>query len=359
MLKIIKYAASAIIIIGCVYLGVIYNLAYHPDDVQAEPFISPADAPMLKPGQSIKVLSWNVQFMASNSKNHFFFDNGPDPWPSKETIKKTLKDVAKIIIDENPDIILLQEVDDGSKRTHFDDQLAMLLELLPKEYASSSSSFYWKSKFVPHPAVNGAMGMKLSTISKYRVSNATRFALAAIPGRLIVETQLSIKRAVQQVEFPIEGGKNLYAMNAHLSAFAQGTNTLEMQVNQVDEILGDIEKAGSYGFIAGDFNLIPPGKAFSRLAPDSQKYYNPNGSEIKVLYDKYNALPTFDEVNGDDYKKWFSAMSTHGTKRSPDKTIDYFISTKGLKTGKHYIRSHDTVPISDHLPVVVYMTVPK
>jgi len=119
-------------------------------------------------------------------KNYVFFydlldNSGPDGRPSPEDIAKTLKEVARIIQDENPDVILLQEVDDGAKRTDYEDQLASLLPLLPKEYACYASAFYWKASFVPHPRIMGAAGMKLSTISKYKMTEAVRHQLALIP----------------------------------------------------------------------------------------------------------------------------------------------------------------------------------
>ncbi len=83
----------------------------------------------LRAGQKLKILSWNVQYMAG--KNHvFFYDvpgfSGPDERPLPEEVREILVEVARIIGDENPDIVLLQEVDDGSKRTDYLDELGAL-----------------------------------------------------------------------------------------------------------------------------------------------------------------------------------------------------------------------------------------
>ena len=97
----------------------------------------------------------------------FFYDlpggKGPDKRPSKEDIAATLNEVARVIREENPDIILLQEVDDNARRTDYQDQLALLLELIPADYKFHASAFYWQSPFVPHPKIMGKVGMKLST----------------------------------------------------------------------------------------------------------------------------------------------------------------------------------------------------
>ena len=44
---------------------------YHPSAVEEEHFISGEDAPT-HTGQKIKVLNWNIQFMAGNTNNHYF-----------------------------------------------------------------------------------------------------------------------------------------------------------------------------------------------------------------------------------------------------------------------------------------------
>ena len=60
-------------------------------------------------------------------------------------------------MEENADIILLQEVDEDSKRTYYKDQLAELLELLPEAYTSHTSAIYWYATFVPHPEMMGSI----------------------------------------------------------------------------------------------------------------------------------------------------------------------------------------------------------
>ena len=42
----------------------------------------------------------------------------------------SLDEVARVIRDEQPDVLLLQEVDEGAKPSHYQDQLALLQERL-------------------------------------------------------------------------------------------------------------------------------------------------------------------------------------------------------------------------------------
>ena len=94
----------------------VYGLTYHPGLVERVAVCGDTNAPLLRPGQKLRILSWNLQYMAG--KNHrFFYEGGPDERPSSAEIAATLAGVARVIREENPDIVLLQQVDDGSRRT--------------------------------------------------------------------------------------------------------------------------------------------------------------------------------------------------------------------------------------------------
>jgi endonuclease/exonuclease/phosphatase family metal-dependent hydrolase len=356
---IVKWTLGSLGIIFVLFLTGVWLFTYHPADVQSEPVICSNQAPLSEPGQELKVLSWNVQYMAG--KNYVFFydlldNSGPDGRPSPEDIAKTLKEVARIIQDENPDVILLQEVDDGAKRTDYEDQLASLLPLLPKEYACYASAFYWKASFVPHPRIMGAAGMKLSTISKYKITEAVRHQLALIPADPLTQ-QFNLKRAVLEVRMPVKNDKDFVVLNTHLDAFAQGTDTMEKQVKEVKSILEKLTQEGHPWIVGGDFNLLPPGKAYNLLKEGQKKSFKER-TEIEPLFEKYQAVPSLQEVNGSEHQQWFTSFPNDPSVVKPNKTIDYIFLAHNIHLGKHYVRQHDTLEISDHLPVLAEFELP-
>ena len=359
MKKTFRITAIIIVCLSLSFLSFVYFSTYHPNDHQREDVICIAPAQQLTAGQSLKLLSWNIQFLAGNQNNHFFFDGGNDPWPTAATIDRTLKAVAQILIEENADIILLQEVDDGSARTYHRDQLADLLALLPKSYTCHTSAFYWKAWFIPHPAIMGSAGMKLSVISKYKISGATRHALSLNMSNNILMRQFNPKRAMLEALLPVSNGRFLHAINTHLSAFARGSNTMINQVTEVDRVLSDISTSGNAGFIAGDFNLIPPGEAFQRLSAYNKQYFNPSGTELDLLFHRYKSAPTLSDLNGTEYVRWYTNMATNADPKVPDKTIDYMFFSAFLYADSQYVRAKDTLPLSDHLPLIVYITLPE
>lgn len=331
----------------------VWMVTYHPRDLQIEPVVCPDDAPLIKPGQNLKILTWNVQYMAG--KNHVFWydlldESGPDERPSPTDISSSLSAVARVVKDENPDIILLQEIDDGARRTDYQDQLEKLLALIPKTYVCHTSAFYWKAFFVPHPRIMGSVGMKLSTISKYKIGEAKRHQLAGIPKDPITR-QFNLKRAILEARLPQTDGTSLVALNVHLDAFAQGTRTMQQQVEQTVTLLKKLSQDGLSWIIGGDFNLLPPGDGYDRLAMSEKSYYNAD-TEIAALFKLFRGIPGLDEVNGPEYKKWFTHFPNRHSITHPDRTIDYIFISNNLQLGDHYVRQNDTLEISDHFPVV-------
>lgn len=359
LFEIAKWTLASLAFLVILFLIWVWLSTYHPRKVQSEPVICFNESSKLKSGQKLKVLSWNVQYLAG--KNYVFFydlpnNSGPDERPSSEDIAKTTKEVARIIHDENPDIILLQELDDGAKRTDYQDQLASLVSLLPEDYACYASAFYWKASFVPHPRIKGKVGMKLVILSKYKIKEAIRHKLALIPANLLIQ-QFNLKRAVLEVRLPVDGADDFVVLNTHLDAFAQGTNTLEKQVRQVQSILEKLDQNGLSWIIGGDFNLLPPGNAYNLLKKEYKRAYREE-TEIEPLFDNFQAVPGLQQVNSPEYQKWFTHFPNHPKVVKPNKTIDYYFLSHTIRIGNHYVRQHDTLNISDHLPIVVEFSLP-
>ncbi|MCB1160158.1 MAG: endonuclease/exonuclease/phosphatase family protein [Leptospiraceae bacterium] len=323
-----------------------------PEDVSEEKVSCPSDTPSLEAGKEYKVLDWNVQYLAG--KNYvFFYDlpkgDGPDKRPSTKDIQITAEEIARIIKDEKPDIILLQEVDDGAKRTDYEDQLEKLLKLFPEDYKCHASAFYWKNYYNPHPMIQGSTGMKVSTISRYKISSATRYQLPIIPDNFFVKN-FNLKRAVLETKLPLQNGKILSVFNTHLDAFAQGYNTMEEQVLFLKKLLTNADSKKQPWILAGDFNLLPPGFNRESLHKDSISYYNPK-TELDILFNSFPSTVSKEELNGENKKAYYTILPNHPEITVPDRTIDY-IFYGNIEKRSYSVRQKDTLTISDHLPLI-------
>lgn len=356
LIRLGRWILGALLVCAVLTVGLaalVWFTTFHPAGSEPVAVTCPDGTPTLSPGQAVRILTWNVQFMAGKGYV-FFFDviegNGPDERPSATDIELTLADVVRVIRDEAPDIVLLQEVDDGAKRTDYQDQLGLLLLALGKEYPCHCSSFYWRARYVPHPRIMGAVGMKLAVLSKYRIGQATRHQLALAPADTL-SRQFMLKRAVLEARLPVRGGRDLVALCTHLDAFAQGTDTMARQVGQVKAILDGLTREQLPWVIGGDFNLLAPGQAYASLPAGRQVYFN-ESTEIAPLFDAFQAVPGLEEINGPDRTRWFTHFPNDPAVEAPDMTIDYLFMPKTLRLLEHHVRQHDTLRISDHFPVV-------
>lgn len=333
-------SVGVLVVLFGAFVGWVYLSTLQPDRVQSAPLTTRENAPLVPLGEKVKLMNWNVQFMAGKSY-YFYYEGGSDTRPTSEDIARTTEEVARVIKEEDPDIILLQELDDGAKRTDHEDQLENLLARLPDEYGSHASAFYWKAAFSPHPKILGSVGMKLSVISRYKIKSATRYQLTLKPDNWFVR-QFDLKRAVLEVVLPRDSTKDLVVFNTHLTAFAFGTDVRRHQVGEIKSLLNEKSSAGNPWVIGGDFNLEPPGRKLER-----------KGSEaIKPLFDEHRAAPGYEEVNGSSPEDWYTHFPNDPDIKSPNKTIDYFFLSDNLSLGDHYVRQEDTLDISDHMPIV-------
>ena len=310
-----------------------------------------APAPELRPGQPIKVLSWNIQFLAG--KGHVFFfdlpgDKGPDERPTRTDIERTLARVTRLIREEDPDIILLQEVDDHATRTGQDDQLARILALLSPKYSQIAVTDYWRMPFVPHPHIRGSVGTRLVVVSRYRITQAERFALPHAHYPFLVDL-FQIQRALLEVHFPIQGGEELVVMNTHLEAFQQNGEVKKRELQFLDKHLSYLDSLQTPWLLAGDFNLLPPG-FYSRIPEPERVWFLP-GIDMESLYTKYAVLPGLDDLNGSAANQFLTHYPNRPDSKGLDKVIDYQIHSKNMEVSSFNVRQ-DCLRISDHMPLI-------
>lgn len=343
-----------LLLLAALLTGLVYALTDHPKPVQAADLTCPASTPTLQSGQDIKVMTWNVQYLAGRGYV-FYYDtvkgDGPDKRPTPESIARTLKEVQAVIRAENPDVLLLQEVDRDSARTDYQDQLKLIQDGLNGAYPCAAAAYYHRATFVPHPKIMGKVGLSLAILSKTRIETATRYQLPRICGDPIT-VAFNLKRAVLGVTLPVQGGSPLSAFSTHLDAFAQGCDTMRQQTQYIHDLLG---KTPAPWIIGGDFNLIATRAAYNRLSDAEKTYFNPD-TELKVLTDAYQSFPTLAQIDSND-PRYYTYYANDPTVGKADRTIDYLFYSAGLKRHDEHVRQDDP-KISDHYAPMTTITLP-
>jgi endonuclease/exonuclease/phosphatase family metal-dependent hydrolase len=292
---------------------------------------------LLKPGDTFSVLSWNLQF-AGSRKEAFFYDGGTAVHVPEARVQETMKGMAKVIQENAPDVLFLQEVDRDSARTGRVDQLQAYLGA--GEWACWSSTPYHKSRYVPHPSHEhlGRIDLHMAVLSRFALASGERIALPGLAEGWL-RKQFNLKRALQWVSLPVEGAPPIRLGNTHLSAFSHGDGTLSHQVGVLKAWMGLDES----WLLAGDMNMLPPGDDPSRLeTPGSSYGDDPN--PIEVLNPE-----RFDVAKQDLLAESARTYLPFGAEK-PDRKIDYLLASERLELVEERVLI-EASEWSDHLPV--------
>jgi endonuclease/exonuclease/phosphatase family metal-dependent hydrolase len=340
----------------------VYALTWRPAAREEMPVSCTATpkAQVLVPGQALKVMTWNIQYLAG--KRYVFWydmadDSGPDERPTPEDVAYNLDEVARVIRDEQPDIVLLQEVNDGAKNTAYDNQLALLQARVIDLYPCSTEAFYRKADFIPDPHIAGSVGMKLATLSRFSIERAERIQLPLHEANLITR-QFQPKPALLVSYLNLRDGGHLAVINTHLDnpKAGNGDDVSVRQVEATRALLDGFEASATPWLIGGDFNLLPLGQ-YQRLPREQQEAYQQD-SPLHLLWDSYPMIPSNNEASGIDRSKWLTRFPNDPRISGPDRTVDYLFHSPRLKRVSASVRREDTLIISDHLPLIARFLLP-
>jgi endonuclease/exonuclease/phosphatase family metal-dependent hydrolase len=329
-------------------------LNYHPRAVETMKVHNCGGAPVLSPGQTIKVITFNAQFFAGTRYN-FFYDGGPDTLVDPDDVYTTISRFAEFVTEERPDFLLLQEVDSRARRTGYLDEVGLLRDALPIDLRNYVTADYWRSRFVPHPKIWGAASTKLAIFSRYRLAGARRYRLPLRPGNPIAN-DFNLKRAILEVEIPSRDGGVLAMLNTHLDAFPNGTDIMDRQVDKLHRFLAHLDQQNRPWIIGGDFNLLPPGQR-ARLPFETRERYS-EPSAITQIYRSYQGVPTVHDATASAMDQFFTYTMRTESKRIPARTLDYLFAAPSVSVEKYGVRQNGMLDLSDHLPVVAEFRLP-
>ncbi|BFT59719.1 endonuclease/exonuclease/phosphatase family protein [Pseudomonas moorei] len=356
MTRPLRYALLGLLIVTGLAGAMVYSLTWRPDAREVLPVSCSTQAPLLAPGQALKVMTWNVQYLAG--KRYVFWNDqaaGTDEAPTADDMAFSLDEVARVIRDEQPDVVLLQELDDGAKASDYQNQLKLLQERVADLYPCSAHAFDWKADFIPDPHIFGSVGRQLATLSRYEIEHAERLQLPVSQVNLI-SRQFKPKDALLLTYLPLSDGGQMAILNTHLDRATQLDDTLQTQISAVTKVLDKFESRGTPWLIGGDFNLLPLGQ-YQRLPSEQRTPYSAD-SALHALWDKYPMIPTNNEASGIDRARWLTHYPNDPGVSGPDRTVDYLFYSPRIKRVEARVRQDDTLRISDHLPLIARFLLP-
>ncbi len=202
--------------------------------------------------QEFSVMTWNIGFGAYSDDYTFFMDGGKESRAySKDAAISNTEAMAKRMAEENPDFLLIQEIDTDSTRSYHVDERKIILPHISDydtDFAQNYDSPYlFYPIFRPHgKSVSGIM-----TCSKYEITSAVRRSLPIETG---FTKFLDLDRCYAVSEIPLSNGKTLYLYNMHLSAYTSDGTIANEQLKMLVADMQEKYDAGNYIVCGGDFN---------------------------------------------------------------------------------------------------------
>ena len=119
ILKVLLILVLIVIAAAVLLFGWLTAAEYRPAPVEDAEVLRTGENASLAVGDSVTVLSWNVGYGGLGKDSDFFMDGGKDSRSAdRETVGRYLEGIHRTIVDQDPDLVLLQEVDTDSSRTY-------------------------------------------------------------------------------------------------------------------------------------------------------------------------------------------------------------------------------------------------
>jgi len=248
------------------------------------PTASPSSA-SLPPKKTLRVMTFNIHVGVGVDK------------------KLDLQRIADVITKERPDLVGLQEVDRGVRRTEGIDEIAELAKMTRMDYAFGHNLDYEEGQ--------------------YGIAILSRFLIQKIDHRKYENRREAERRGMLRVEVDL-GGRTIDFATTHLDYQRDDGRLFETE--QLLRFLGDVKNPL---IVVGDFNDEPA------------------GSSYKLMLTKFVDSWIGSRAKADGFS--YSADK-------PTKRIDYIFyrSSDGVRAKKVWVVR---TPASDHLPVMAELEV--
>ena len=226
----------------------------------------------------LSLVTWNVGYGGLGAEadffldaGHFFTSGGSMVHSPPDHVERYTRGILQQFGSMRTQFALLQEVDSSSARSHHRPMLDELRGVRVAEHLAFAPNFI--NERVPVPlaepwGVYGDVYSGLATFSDYRPLSAERHALPGEhpwPNRLF-----QLDRCVLLTRFALADGRTLTVINAHLSAYDDGSIRAQ-QLAYLEQLVFAEHDAGHLVIVGGDWNLAPPRFPYDRFIGDPER----------------------------------------------------------------------------------------
>lgn len=246
-----------LILVGAFSLFLLYATI---DDYQPEEILDlgiECEADTFADSLPLDLLIWNIGYAGLDASMDFFYDGGEQMRPEKEGVLANMEGISNMLATfRNFNFILLQEVDQDSRRSYHVNQYDQIKEQFPGFHSSFGMNY--DVSFVPIPPGNpmGRVKSGLMTLSRQCPAGSERYSF---PGNYSWPMKLfMLDRCFLVNRYLIDDQKELVLINTHNSAYDDGSLRSQQMSYLSAYLLSEYEK-GNYVIVGGDWNQTPFG----------------------------------------------------------------------------------------------------
>lgn len=297
----------------------------------------PADA------RSLRVLSLNMHFGVGPAE--------PKPLPTESELRANLERIGALIANSGADVVALQEIDFGSRRTHHIDMVPLLAARAGLPFMARA--LCWKKNYLPFPYWPprhhwGRIESGLAVLSRYPLSLNRMYLLPKPAENSRLYNLFYIDRGVQIVDVAI-GTRSLRLFNLHLEAFKMAS-----RLTQARLMLSLVRaQRRPLMLVAGDFNALPPRSRKTWFEDEPENDFTGDTTMNTV----FAGLADFREIEIDGHHEAESTQWTFPSE-TPARRLDYLFHSAALhRTSGGVVHAAGT--LSDHLPLFAEFQLPE
>lgn len=294
------------------------------------------------------ILSWNIGFCAYTDQFSFFMDGGKYSRAfSEQAVLDDINGILTRINEINPELAIIQEVDDNSTRSYHVDQHSIFDNY---KFATSYQSTYginYDSPYLFYPIASpiGKSHSGVLTMSSYDITGSIRRSL---PIQTNLAKLLDLDRCYTINRIPTSDGKELVLVNLHLSAYTTDSTIVNKQLSMLFEDLSKEYENGNYVIAGGDFNMDLIGNSAEIFGVSGENYSWAQPFPVDKVPNGFTLNAPYDE--NDPYPSCRNADAPWDKETNFQITIDGFITSNNVKVNSCEVLKEE-FKYSDHNPV--------
>jgi endonuclease/exonuclease/phosphatase family metal-dependent hydrolase len=246
-----------LILVGAFLLFLLYATIddYKPKEVIAH--LLECEPDVLSDSLQIELVIWNIGYAGLDASMDFFYDDGERMRPSREGVMSNMEGINSTLESYRDfDFILLQEVDQDSKRSYHLNEFQLIQDQFSGYHSWFGTNYDVGFVPIPLPEPMGKVESGLMTLSRQCPVSVERHSF---PGNYSWPIKLfMLDRCFLVNRYRLSNQKELVIVNTHNSAYDDGSLRAQQMSYLSDYLLPEYEK-GNYVIVGGDWNQTPYG----------------------------------------------------------------------------------------------------